>query len=243
MPTAVSPSIELRPAAPPPPGVTPNFIDPLSRAYQVYVAAGVCLPLMLISASLRFYAKVFLFKSRSKADYACVLGLAAGIAYIGITIAVVSGGVVGKHQWDFILQQWSEEHLRLSLVSEVIYGPLIWIIKLSLFIMLLELFGLLTWLKVLVWLGIVVSGLFYFAYLIVIVALCAPRGEQTQLAYLIILATPRCQQNPAIILSVGIMNVVSDIYLLVLPLPVIWSLQLPTIKKLGISAIFLTGSM
>ena len=243
MANAPSPSIELRPAAPPPPGVIPNFVDPPSRAYQVYVAAGVCLPLMLAFAALRFYAKVFLLKSRSRADYACALGLAAGISYIGITVAAVSGGVLGKHQWDIFLQQWSEEGLRLALVNETIYGPLVWIIKFSLFLMLLELFGLLTWLKISVWLGIVVTGLFYFAYLVTTLALCAPKGEQTRLAYLTILQTPRCQQNPATILSVGVMNAVSDIYLLLLPLPVIWGLQLPMTKKVGVLAIFLTGSM
>ena len=198
---------------------------------------------MLFFAALRFYAKIFLLKSRSVADYACILGLAAGIAYIGTTVALVSGGVQGKHQWDIILQEWSEEKLRLSLVNVAIYGPLIWIIKLSLFLMLLELFGLLTWVRISAWLGIAVTGLFYFASLIAELALCAPRGEQTQLAYLTVLATPQCQQNPAAILSVGIMNVISDVYLLLLPLPVIWGLQLPTMSKLGVLAIFLTGSL
>ena len=243
MAAASTPSIELRPSAPPPPGVIPDFIDPPSRSYQVYVAAGVCLPFMLIFAALRFYAKVFLLKSRSKADYACIVGLVAGIAYIGTTIAVVCGGTQGKHEWDFILKDWTEEHLRLSLVNEAIYGPLIWIVKLSLFFMLLELFGLLTWIQISVWLGIVVTGLFYFGYFTATMAICAPKGEQTQLAWLTILATPRCQENPAMILSIGIMNVLSDVYLLILPLPVILGLQLPKMKKLGVLAIFLTGTM
>ena len=236
-------SIEFLPASPPPPGVRPNFVNPVSRAYQIYVAAGVCLPLMLLFAGMRFYAKVFLLKSITKADYACLLGLTAGITYIGITVGVASGGVPGKHQWDFLLEEWSAESLRLGLVNEAIYGPLIWLVKLSLFLMLLELFGLLTWLRVSVWIGIVITGLFYFSHFVATLALCAPRGDQSQLSWLKVLSSSTCQANGALFLPVGIANLVSDIYLILIPLPVIWRLQLPLSKKIGISAIFLTGLM
>ena len=235
-------SIELQPGASPPPGITPNFINPPSRAYQVYITAGISLPLMLLFAALRFYATVFLLRSRTKADLVCALGLAAGITYIGLTVGGVSGSPIGKHHWDFRLQDWSEQRLRLNLVTEVIFGPLLWIIKLSLFLMLLDLFGVKKWLRVAVWVGIVVTGLFYLSMTVALLVLCAPR-KQTQLAYLMILSTPKCLNNLALILPVGFMNVVSDVYLLLLPLSVLWGLQLPTMKKIGVSAIFLTGSV
>ena len=241
--TLNSTSIEVLPASPPPPGIQPNFIDPPSRAYQVYITAGVCLPLILLFATTRFYVSAFLLKSRSRADYAWIVGLAAGITYIGLTIATVSGGVLGKHQWDYLLVQWSVEKLRLSLLNEAIYGPLIWLVKLSIFLMLLELFGLLTWLRLSVWAGIVLTGAFYFSYLVTILTLCAPRGSQTQLAYLQSLTSLKCAAHNYLFLPVGIMNVVSDVYLMVIPLPAIWGLQLPLMKKVGVSAIFLTGFM
>ncbi|KAK8108382.1 hypothetical protein PG984_014183 [Apiospora sp. TS-2023a] len=43
----------------PPPGVTPNFVNPDSTLYQVYVTAAVCIPLMLVFASFRWGCKVF----------------------------------------------------------------------------------------------------------------------------------------------------------------------------------------
>ena len=36
-------------------------------------------------------------------------------------------------------------------------------------------------------------------------------------------------------------NMVSDLYLLAIPLPLIWNLRLSASKKVGICAIFLTG--
>lgn len=44
----------------PPPGVTPNFVNPESTAYQVYITAGVCVPLMLVFSMTRFISKLYL---------------------------------------------------------------------------------------------------------------------------------------------------------------------------------------
>lgn len=62
-----SSNIDLLPLAPPPPGIIPNFVDPPDRTYQFYIVAGVCLPLILVFASLRFYAKICLLP-RSRDD-------------------------------------------------------------------------------------------------------------------------------------------------------------------------------
>ena len=50
-------SIQNDPVLPPPPGVTPNFSNPESRAVEIYIAAGICLPIIVLSAMVRFYAK------------------------------------------------------------------------------------------------------------------------------------------------------------------------------------------
>lgn len=54
--------MQSQPLSPPPLGVIPNLDNPASRAYQIYIAAGICLPLITVFASLRLYAKVFILK-------------------------------------------------------------------------------------------------------------------------------------------------------------------------------------
>ena len=39
----------------------------------------------------------------------------------------------------------------------------------------------------------------------------------------------------------GAVGVVTDFFIFCLPLPVLWQLQLPPKKKVGVSAIFMTG--
>lgn len=123
----------------------------------------------------------------------------------------------------------------------MIYGPTIWMIKLSLFLLLLEIFGTIRWLRLLVYLGIIITGLVYFSILIAIAAACAPRHGYTKFDYLSAIADPRCARNDFLNTWPGIFNILSDFYLLVVPLPAVWGLKLPTTKKLAISAMFLTG--
>lgn len=46
-----------QPMSPPPPGITSTFADPKSRASVVYITTEIYLPLILIFATLHFYAK------------------------------------------------------------------------------------------------------------------------------------------------------------------------------------------
>ncbi len=55
------------PAMRPPPGVRPNFHNPVSRAYQVHVAVGLTAPPMLLFVAIRVYSQ-FASKNRGAED-------------------------------------------------------------------------------------------------------------------------------------------------------------------------------
>ena len=88
--------------------------------------------------------------------------------------------------------------------------------------------------------GIIITGLFYFASMFAFLILCSPRNGHSQINYLTALASPQCSSQ-TLSVTVGAVNVISDLYLVILPLPAVWSLQLPLRRKLGVSAMFLTG--
>lgn len=77
--------------------------------------------------------------------------------------------------------------------------------------------------------------------MVALLALCAPRDGFSQMSYLNAIASPRCSQNKPLNVALGVVNIFSDFFILIVPLPAVWSLQLPTKKKVGISAIILTG--
>ena len=140
--------------------------------------------------------------------------------------------------------------MQLGFAVELAYGPCVWLIKLSLFMLLLELFGRLRWMRYMAITGMTVTGLFYGALMVLSALMCLPRDaagpsqSASQLASSRAVESANCTRIlPLIRIAVGIVNITSDLYLILLPLPAVWSLRLPLRKKLGLSTIFLTGSM
>lgn len=123
----------------------------------------------------------------------------------------------------------------------ILHSPLTWLVKLALFHLLLEIFGTLRYLRYWVYLGVCISGLGYFSFMVATIAFCVPSNETSQLAYLTAISSARCSHVKTVKFVGSAFNVLVDLYLLILPLPAVWSLQLPTRKKIGASAILLTG--
>ena len=127
---------------------------------------------------------------------------------------------------------------QLVVVSNGLYGPVISIVKLALFILNLYIISSLRWLRILVYLGATLKILFYFACTIALAALGSPHNGQN---YLEVAKGRDGARSKTLGVVQGVGNVVSDFYLLIVPLPAVWGLQLPLKKRLGISAIFGTG--
>lgn len=229
------------PLMPPPPGQVSNFANPPSSANAVYIAAGICLPLILLFAGLRFYAKFKILKKKTWDDFTCLLGLLGGATFICVTTAAVEGGKFGTHEWDIRVGELTKAQLVLSLIIEAVYAPFIWFIKLSLFVLYIEVFGLLQWLRYSAYTGVILTGCFYFATMVAIIVLCEPTNGMSQLAYASAQASPKCSQSYMVVLAQGIINVISDLYLIALPVPALWSLQMPLRRKLGVVAVISTG--
>ncbi|MCJ1244727.1 hypothetical protein MMC30_001926 [Trapelia coarctata] len=73
------------------------------------------------------------------------------------------------------------------------------------------------------------------------VVLCGPKDGRSQYSYLSALASKKCARSGPLVIMTGVVNVISDLYLIMLPIPAVWSLNLPFRKKVGVLAIFLTG--
>ena len=85
-------------------------------------------------------------------------------------------------------------------------------------------------------------GLFYLSIMIALIVLCAPRTGYGQADYLAAIAAASCSNGAQPISVVGgAGNIISDVFILILPLPAIWRLHLRTAKKIGITAIIMTG--
>lgn len=120
----------------------------------------------------------------------------------------------------------------------MLYGPTVFFAKLSLLLLYHRIFSPDRWTRLFIYFGIGVIFIVYTITASILVGLCIPRkGEGWALA----LRSSRCRDTMVMTYVQGIFNIVSDFYVLVLPLPVVWKLQLPLRKKIGVSAVFMTG--
>ena len=116
-----------------------------------------------------------------------------------------------------------------------IIGFAVFAAKLSLFLLYHRLFGPNRVLKSLVCVGIIFSAALYSLNLILSSIYCAPHVGLPW-GY----ATTHCVKLLPFGAIQGSLNVVLDLFLLWLPLPVIWNLNMPPRRKMGILAIFMT---
>lgn len=125
------------------------------------------------------------------------------------------------------------------LVTMCFYGPCLFAVKCSIFLLFLTVFGELRWVRLLVWLGLLTTGLLYTAAIVVFTVSCSPRGTEN---HFMSVNKPRCRSwciEYSLVMTS--FSIVSDFYLFILPIPAVLGLHMRIGKKFGILAIFMTG--
>ncbi|KAG8534296.1 uncharacterized protein KY384_001140 [Bacidia gigantensis] len=135
-----------------------------------------------------------------------------------------AGGPFGLHAWDTKFNDYTKKRLVLSVL-----------------ILYLNLFGLIKWLRYNAYVFISITGIVYCITAVLFVVFCGPEDGYSRLSYLKGATSPKCNQAHGLVYAQAIVNILSDLYLFILPLPVVCSLQMPCKKKLEVAAMFSTG--
>ncbi|KAA8643818.1 uncharacterized protein ATNIH1004_010593 [Aspergillus tanneri] len=185
---------------------------------------------------MRFYTKLFIIRSPGWEDYTCLAAWLGLIGYAVISLEADAHGS-GTHQ-EYVAKDDLRRYKQLANISQIVYGPLIFLAKLSILLLYLKIFAPIRRSKTYIAIHALayLNLLYYTAYTIIVIAACIPRTKIWDPT------TPgHCLDINAVILSNTIINSISDVSLLLLPIASIWRLQLNTWKKLGISGLFVTG--
>lgn len=67
---------------------------------------------------------------------------------------------------------------------------------------------------------------------------CSPYGGESRFDAL---SSKQCGNQKVLNYIISVFNVISDLYLLSIPIPVVWRLQMATRTKIGVSAVFMVG--
>lgn len=237
--------LDKYPLVAPPPGIIPDPVNRVPHRLPVTISAAICIPMVLILAGVRVYTKRVIVRKWGFDDYVFIVSVAAGISLICLNVALIHGGGYGFHAWDVTIGDLTRAVLERSIAMMVLQGPVTWLVKCALFSLILTAFKPIIWLRNLCWLGIVVTGMFYTYCAIYSGVTCGPKGGLDRAAYLAGMAGTKCHDPAGYIqinnILMGAFGVFSDFYLLIIPLPAILKLHLPSKRKLGVLGIFLAG--
>ncbi|KAI1204699.1 uncharacterized protein F4807DRAFT_445900 [Annulohypoxylon truncatum] len=128
--------------------------------------------------------------------------------------------------------------LQLGTASTLIAAAATWTAKSPILFVYIQLFGIKQWLRVISYGVLIVTFLFLLSWNSYVAAICNPTGRDN-LTEMVLKCTSVTATGGVI---VGVIGVVTDIIILVLPLPIILRLNLPLRKRVGIIGVFLTGT-
>lgn len=229
---------KIIPGLQPPPGVTPNFVNPHNIANYTVTLVAILLPIATAFVWIRIYTKIRINKSHGWEDYTSFIAWLGLIVFSAVRIKSKEAGS-GFHQWDLPAQRLKSWALWVN-ITELVYSPTISIAKLSILLMYLRLFmpdrSTRTRTYYLTHFIIWCNMLFYLSIMVVTGCQCIPRRKIWSPS-----VPGKCVNPHAVLVVTAIINLISDFSILLLPIRSIWRLQLSLRRKLAISAVFATG--
>ncbi|KAL9009101.1 MAG: hypothetical protein Q9173_005838 [Seirophora scorigena] len=168
----------------------------------------------------------------------CILATIGAIGFAAVSISLARQQVIGRHQWNVPVSRFSNDVLRKLIVVDIIYPPAILMAKLSLLVLYLEVFRPSQKMRYAIYFGIVFTTAFYTGSFIAFCVMAIPRPGQSLIQ---VLYSNEVALLIPLSFAMGAVNVASDFYIFLLPIPAVCQLQLATKKKIGYCAIFGTG--
>ncbi|KUI72461.1 hypothetical protein VM1G_07521 [Cytospora mali] len=220
---------------PPPPGVEPNLVDPPSRLSNNIALHTVCLTLTSLLLATRLYTRIAINKTGlGLDDYFCVTSWGLSIAFSALMIKSYTYGV-GRHIWDEPAS-WLVDALKWFSIANCLYLVLTACIKLTFLIFYYRIFSPQVQMRYWIIGGMIVvtclnTGLFFAT-----VFKCAPVTKEWS-SYL----PGHCLNHIILPYLSGVSSSATDIFILVLPIRLLWNLNMSLDRRLRISAVFGVG--
>ncbi|KAG6253495.1 hypothetical protein E4U23_007661 [Claviceps purpurea] len=225
-------------AAQPPEGVTPDLAHPDDILRTInYVTQALTVIFTTGFVATRVYAKSRIMGgSVSWDDYATYIAYVLLMGYcVTSCFASFYGG--GLNQWE-VPKQHIQSFGKACYAATLFYMPMALSVKLALLIIIIRVFGTVhrkTLIGVYCLVGML--SIFYSSGFFIKMFACWPistywTGQGG-----------KCLNRPAIILADSTVSVISDLAILLLPLPLTWSLQLPIKRRLRVSGMLCAGGV
>lgn len=231
--------LEKFPAGTPPPGLKSNLINPISRGPESKIVVFVMLPLMIIPLLMRLYVRGRIQRSWGGDDLLAIVSALCVGGYCGILIYLVDGPG-GENVWDLPISRITSGVMKAHLAGQCMYALASIFTKSTLLFLYLRIFRPAFRAVNLIWFGIAFILLSHIACTIAQIVILVPRPGKTWFST----TTDKVQDAATTVVAAqGVISVLTDFYVLCIPMSLAVGLHLPIARKVGVCAIFLTGLM
>ncbi|KAJ5700183.1 hypothetical protein N7536_003196 [Penicillium majusculum] len=201
------------------------------------VTQALCIPIVTIFVVLRFYTRFRFKQSLGVEDLACTIAWFLFMGYCAISL------VIGKHGGGYpITELDTKEQIafkKFCYIATILYCPMALFVKIALLAILTRIFAPF---RGKVWFIYIFLGClccYYTVALIVKIRICGPiprywLGDQVP---------GSCLDQTAALIADSVISVVSDLIILILPLPLTWSLQMSRNRKLRVIGLLGAGGL
>jgi len=219
---------------PPPAGQKANIVDPPNQTKDTIVLHTVCLTFATLFVFLRFYTRRFITRELGLDDYCCLVAWVLTITFSVLMLVGDSHGL-GRHLWDVPFKNLSQAIEYLT-IAEFVYLVLAGTIKLSVLLFYRRVFAPSRPTLHFIDGGIIFVLVTYTAFLLATIFECTPIRKGWDAS------TPgHCYRPKILPYFSGAMNVVTDLYVLIVPVPALLRLQMDFKRKLRVMAVFSLG--
>ncbi|KAI1272900.1 hypothetical protein F5Y07DRAFT_279012 [Xylaria sp. FL0933] len=221
------------PLAANPDGLPPNFQDPSSLQSTTIGLASVLVTIAIVVTTGRLYVNRC---ALNLSDYFMAVGLVLDIGITGIVLAL---SMTFRHHWDIpICLYVADLTTKLNLVEAFVTGPALFFPKAAICLFYLQIFSASKFVRIGCKTGFVLAFLAYFPGFVAVIYYETPYFGQTLEE-----VGGASHHEKGIILGIigGASSVVVDIYIFILPLPTIFSLNMAYSRKMQLLSLFTTA--
>ncbi|WQF84422.1 hypothetical protein CDEST_09436 [Colletotrichum destructivum] len=222
----------------PPDGYVVDFDNPQRQAVpEVYYVAGFGTFLSLLLMAQRLYTKAFLVGRLQWDDVCLLLAWLTSIATIALCVHMFATGSGGAHGWEIPVEKFNIFMMDVYLAA-AIYTLCGSFAKVSLLIFYFRLSPQ-RWFKQAVWASLAIIAAYSVGIFFALVFACDPIA----MSWDITITEGTCINRPSLYIATAAANIISDLILFALPIPIVVKLQIPRRQKIGLFFIFAVGSL
>ncbi|KAF2188920.1 hypothetical protein K469DRAFT_456892, partial [Zopfia rhizophila CBS 207.26] len=217
----------------PPSGITPNFVNPPSRAHVVITVHIVLTIISTLFMGLRFYTVLFITRHVRVDD--CKLSYHSYKRLLLTFVPVTLYGF-GRHLWDIPFSVFSPRFMKVGAIAGTFYGISIMLTKLSILTFFI-LFAPRGNLRIVIYITMAIVVIYSLVASFEWVYACRPLEKYWDLT----IPGGSCINWLKVTVFSGVMNTATDTTILVLPVLLLRNVRLPKRQKIGVMIMLMTG--